>query len=121
MCPFGRINNSAEKCSNLSDLAIFYFQVLLWHWNARTKAIVGEGEVFPTSEISITTMISSTNTIANNETSYIPIQVPTPRAILTGHEHTISCAVISAELGLVISGSKHGPLLVHTTFGDLLR
>ena len=51
----------------------------------------------------------------------ISIQVPTPRAILTGHEHTISCAVISAELGLVISGSKHGPLLVHTTFGDLLR
>ena len=47
--------------------------------------------------------------------------MPTPRAILTGHEHTISCAVISAELGLVISGSKHGPLLVHTTFGDLLR
>ena len=29
--------------------------------------------------------------------------------------------MISAELGLVISGSKHGPLLVHTTFGDLLR
>ena len=55
----------------------------------------------------------------NNLTSYF--QVPTPRAILTGHEHTISCAVISAELGLVISGSKHGPLLVHTTFGDLLR
>ena len=51
----------------------------------------------------------------------ISLQVPTPRAILTGHEHTISCAVISAELGLVISGSKHGPLLVHTTFGDLLR
>ena len=33
-------------------------------------------------------------------------QVPTPRAILTGHEHTITCAVISAELGLVISGAK---------------
>lgn len=33
-------------------------------------------------------------------------QVPTPRAILTGHEHTITCAVISAELGLVISGAR---------------
>ena len=65
--------------------------MLLWHWNARSKAIVGEGEV------------------------------PTPRAILTGHEHTITCAVISAELGLVISGARFGPLLVHTTFGDLLR
>ena len=40
---------------------------------------------------------------------------------MTGHEHTITCVVISAELGLVISGSKYGPLLVHTTFGDLLR
>ena len=65
--------------------------MLLWHWNARSKAIVGEGEV------------------------------PTPRAILTGHEHTITCTVISAELGLVISGARYGPLLVHTTFGDLLR
>ena len=40
---------------------------------------------------------------------------------MTGHEHTITCTVISAELGLVISGAKYGPLLVHTTFGDLLR
>jgi len=84
-----------SECNNTSDCYIVSGSedctVLLWHWNARTKAIVGEGEV------------------------------PTPRAILTGHEHTISCAVISAELGLVISGSKHGPLLVHTTFGDLLR
>jgi len=65
--------------------------VLLWHWNARTQSIVGEGET------------------------------PTPRAILTGHENTISCVSISAELGLVVSGSVYGPLLVHTTFGDLLR
>jgi WD40 repeat protein len=65
--------------------------VLLWHWNARTQSIVGEGET------------------------------PTPRAILTGHENTITCVSISAELGLVVSGSLYGPLLVHTTFGDLLR
>ena len=50
--------------------------MLLWHWNARTQAIVGEGDV------------------------------PTPRAILTGHEQTVTCVVISAELGLVISGSQ---------------
>lgn len=84
-----------SECNNTSDCYIVSGSedctVLLWHWNARTKAIVGEGEV------------------------------PTPRAILTGHEHTITCVVISAELGLVISGSKFGPLLVHTTFGDLLR
>lgn len=55
------------------------------------------------------------------ESEFVSCQVPTPRAILTGHEHTIKCVVISAELGLVISGSKYGPLLVHTTFGDLLR
>ncbi|XP_040571117.1 neurobeachin isoform X5 [Lepeophtheirus salmonis] len=65
--------------------------VLLWHWNARLQSIVGEGEQ------------------------------PTPRAILTGHDQAVTCVVISAELGLVISGSKDGPILVHTTFGDLLR
>lgn len=49
--------------------------ILLWHWNARTQSIVGEGEV------------------------------PTPRATLTGHENAVTSVVISAELGLVVSGS----------------
>lgn len=49
--------------------------VLLWHWNARTQSIVGEGDV------------------------------PTPRATLTGHEQAVTSVVISAELGLVVSGS----------------
>lgn len=49
--------------------------MLLWHWNARTQTIVGEGEL------------------------------PTPRATLTGHDQPVSVVVISAELGLVVSGS----------------
>jgi WD40 repeat protein len=49
--------------------------VLLWHWNARSQSIVGEGET------------------------------PTPRAVLTGHDQPLNCVVISAELGLVISGA----------------
>lgn len=65
--------------------------VLLWHWNARSQAIVGEGDI------------------------------ATPRATLTGHEQPVTTVVISAELGLVVSGSTSGPVLVHTTFGDLLR
>lgn len=31
---------------------------------------------------------------------------PTPRATLTGHETEVTAVVISAELGLVVSGSK---------------
>ena len=46
------------------------------HWNARAQSIVGEAEH------------------------------PTPRAVLTGHDQPVSCVVISAELGLVISGSN---------------
>ncbi|XP_026684442.1 neurobeachin-like, partial [Diaphorina citri] len=65
--------------------------VLLWHWNARTQSIVGETDT------------------------------PTPRATLTGHEQPVTSVAISAELGLVVSGSQLGPVLVHTTFGDLLR
>ena len=30
---------------------------------------------------------------------------PTPRAVLTGHDQPVNCVVISAELGLVLSGS----------------
>ena len=50
--------------------------VLLWHWNARAQSIVGEADT------------------------------PTPRAVLTGHDQPVSCVVISAELGLVLSGSS---------------
>ncbi|XP_018329920.1 neurobeachin isoform X3 [Agrilus planipennis] len=86
---------SRSECNITSDCYIASGSadctVLLWHWNARTQTIVGEGEI------------------------------PTPRATLTGHEQPVSSVVISAELGLVVSGSHDGPVLVHTTFGDLLR
>ena len=72
----------------------------------------------PITEVNITITLSS---LHQTPPDNISSQIPTPRAILTGHEHTITCVVISAELGLVISGAKYGPLLVHTTFGDLLR
>jgi hypothetical protein len=32
-------------------------------------------------------------------------ELPTPRAVLTGHDQPVACVVISAELGLVVSGS----------------
>lgn len=66
--------------------------MLLWHWNARTQTIVGESA-----------------------------DCPTPRAALTGHESAITTVAVSAEMGLVVSGSQNGLVLVHTTFGDLLR
>uniref|UniRef100_A0A672MZD6 Neurobeachin n=1 Tax=Sinocyclocheilus grahami TaxID=75366 RepID=A0A672MZD6_SINGR len=43
------------------------------------------------------------------------------RAVLTGHDHEVVCVSVCAELGLVISGAKEGPCLVHTITGDLLR
>ncbi|XP_037830524.1 lipopolysaccharide-responsive and beige-like anchor protein isoform X5 [Kryptolebias marmoratus] len=45
----------------------------------------------------------------------------TPRAILTGHDCEVMCASVCAELGLVISGCKEGPCLIHSMNGDLLR
>uniref|UniRef100_A0A8C8G4Q5 Neurobeachin n=1 Tax=Oncorhynchus tshawytscha TaxID=74940 RepID=A0A8C8G4Q5_ONCTS len=41
--------------------------------------------------------------------------------VLTGHDHEVVCVSVCAELGLVISGAKEGPCLVHTITGDLLR
>ncbi|XP_076231076.1 A kinase anchor protein rugose isoform X1 [Calliopsis andreniformis] len=86
---------SRSECNITSDCYIASGSadctVLLWHWNARTQTIVGEGEA------------------------------PAPRATLTGHEQPVTAVVISAELGLVVSGSYYGPVLVHTTFGDRLR
>lgn len=70
---------SRSECNISSDCYIASGSadctVLLWHWNARSQTIIGDGDV------------------------------PTPRATLTGHEQPVSTVVISAELGLVVSGS----------------
>uniref|UniRef100_A0A158P712 Putative neurobeachin homolog n=1 Tax=Angiostrongylus cantonensis TaxID=6313 RepID=A0A158P712_ANGCA len=54
--------------------------VALWHWNGMQGFIVGEYNTF-------------------GETA-------SPRAILTGHEATISALTVSAEHGIVLSGSE---------------
>ncbi|BHF59417.1 protein kinase A binding [Sparganum proliferum] len=46
---------------------------------------------------------------------------PSPQATLVGHQDAIECVVVSAELGLVVSGSADETCLIHTTRGDLLR
>ncbi|KAE9419817.1 hypothetical protein Angca_008986, partial [Angiostrongylus cantonensis] len=69
--------------------------VALWHWNGMQGFIVGEYNTF-------------------GETA-------SPRAILTGHEATISALTVSAEHGIVLSGSEDGTILMHTTAGDQLR
>ncbi|XP_072240986.1 lipopolysaccharide-responsive and beige-like anchor protein isoform X2 [Leuresthes tenuis] len=67
--------------------------LLLWYWNGKHSSI-GEspGTAFTT-----------------------------PRAILTGHDCEVTCVSVCAELGLVISGCKEGPCLIHSMNGDLLR
>ncbi|KAL1023739.1 hypothetical protein UPYG_G00045400 [Umbra pygmaea] len=67
--------------------------LLLWYWNGRHSSI---GE--------------------NPGTEFV-----TPRAILTGHDCEVTCASVCAELGLVISGCRDGPCLIHSMNGDLLR
>ncbi|KAM3837158.1 neurobeachin isoform 2-T2 [Vipera latastei] len=68
--------------------------LLLWYWSGRHH-IIGDNP---------------------NSSDY-----PAPRAVLTGHDHEVVCVSVCAELGLVISGAKEGPCLVHTITGDLLR
>ena len=46
---------------------------------------------------------------------------PSPAAILTGHDTEITCVWLSAELGIVLSGSERSLVLEHTLHGDILR
>ncbi|VDM51045.1 unnamed protein product [Toxocara canis] len=69
--------------------------VVLWHWNAQTQTIAGEYNM--------------------------PGEVAAPRAIITGHDAHITVICVSAEHGVVLSASKDGTVLIHTTQGDLLR
>ena len=68
--------------------------VLVWHWNAKQCSILGD------------------NASVND---------PTPKATLTGHASEITCVAVSAELGIIISGSSDGACLIHSNSGDLLR
>lgn len=54
--------------------------VVLWHFNNQNQTIIGEYNT--------------------------PGETPTPRAILTGHDAEITAICISAEHGVVISGSS---------------
>ncbi|KAH9492658.1 hypothetical protein Btru_024409 [Bulinus truncatus] len=68
--------------------------VMVWMFSAKSQAILGD----------------------NNN-----VDMPTPRTVLTGHQSEITCVATIAELGLVVSGSKDGPSLVHSLTGDLLH
>ena len=70
--------------------------VCIWIWNGTKGAIVDKDS--PNQDIN-----------------------PSPAAILTGHRSEISCLWISAELGLVLSGSNHGYVVQHTLTGEILR
>ncbi|KRZ41724.1 putative neurobeachin -like protein [Trichinella pseudospiralis] len=70
--------------------------VLLWQWNVKSNFVVGEQQ-----------------NVAGESAS--------PKVILIGHDSEITCIHVSAEHGLVLSTSAGGPLLIHTTQGDLLR
>lgn len=70
--------------------------VLFWTWNAKYAQIEGN---------------NSASAISGN---------PLPKLTLTGHESTILSILISAELGLIASGSKNTILIHSITNGDCI-
>lgn len=68
--------------------------VMVWHWVAKQQCILGDNG---------------------------SLESATPKATLTGHKSEVTCVIVSAELGVVVSGSLDGPVLIHTNTGDLLR
>ncbi|KAM3937835.1 lipopolysaccharide-responsive and beige-like anchor protein isoform 1-T1 [Leptodactylus fuscus] len=101
-------------------------QVVFGHWDvvtclARSESYIG-GDCYILSGSRDATLLlwywnGKSNGIGDNPNN----EFATPRAILTGHDCEITCASVCAELGLVISGSKEGPCLIHSMNGDLLR
>uniref|UniRef100_A0A8C3IXW8 LPS responsive beige-like anchor protein n=1 Tax=Chrysemys picta bellii TaxID=8478 RepID=A0A8C3IXW8_CHRPI len=100
-------------------------QVVFGHWDvvtclARSESYIG-GNCYILSGSRDATLLlwywnGKTNSIGDNSSDFA-----TPRAVLTGHDYEIVCATVCAELGLVISGAKEGPCLIHSMNGDLLR
>uniref|UniRef100_A0A8C3KKC8 Neurobeachin n=1 Tax=Calidris pygmaea TaxID=425635 RepID=A0A8C3KKC8_9CHAR len=101
-------------------------QIVFGHWDvvtclARSESYIG-GDCYIVSGSRDATLLlwywsGRHHIIGDNPNS----DYPAPRAVLTGHDHEVVCVSVCAELGLVISGAKEGPCLVHTITGDLLR
>lgn len=74
--------------------------ILLWTWNAKYSQIEGNN-----------------NMCSNNNSQIVN---PLPKLTLTGHESEIKSLLISAELGLIVSGSLNLILIHTTTNGDIV-
>ncbi|KAM9853820.1 neurobeachin-like isoform 2-T2 [Aulostomus maculatus] len=102
-------------------------QIVFGHWDvvtclARSESYIG-GDCYIVSGSRDATLLlwywsGRHHIIGDNP---INCDYPAPRAVLTGHDQEVVCVSVCAELGLVISGAKEGPCLVHTITGDLLR
>ncbi|KPP80347.1 hypothetical protein Z043_100011 [Scleropages formosus] len=119
--------------------------LLLWYWNGKNCSI-GENMSCASCQSSLSCPLHSppppklrqvgggksaqcTRVVAADSSAHpfrpslgqTGAEFVTPRAILTGHDCEITCASVCAELGLVVSGCKEGPCLIHSMNGDLLR
>ncbi|CAG0920825.1 unnamed protein product, partial [Notodromas monacha] len=95
--------------------------IRLWLWNARAQLVTSGGGTGDGSGAGGLGLLSGGMSSSANDGGGNGSVAPAPRAVLTGHESPITALVISAELGLVLSGSAGGPVLIHTINGDLLR
>uniref|UniRef100_A0A3B3WRS3 Neurobeachin beta-propeller domain-containing protein n=1 Tax=Poecilia mexicana TaxID=48701 RepID=A0A3B3WRS3_9TELE len=98
-------------------------QIIFGHWDvvtclARSESYIG-GDCYIVSGSRDATLLlwywSGRHHIIGDNPNHAP------RAVLTGHDQEVVCVSVCAELGIVISGAKEGPCLVHTITGDLLR
>ncbi|XP_067897231.1 lipopolysaccharide-responsive and beige-like anchor protein [Heterodontus francisci] len=101
-------------------------QVIFGHWDvvtclARSESYIGGDCYILSGSRDATLLLWYWNGKNHSVGEYPNTEYAAPRAILTGHDCEINCAAICAELGLVISGSKEGPCLIHTMNGDLLK
>jgi len=74
--------------------------LMLWYWSGRRSKIIGSDNNYDGGQYE---------------------ENPSARAVLTGHNTTVVCCAVCAEIGLISSASRDGPVLIHTITGDLLR
>ncbi|OON20072.1 WD domain, G-beta repeat protein [Opisthorchis viverrini] len=105
--------------------------VKLWIYNTRRLAVLGDrGSSIKTVTFCSISMIYVDSLVP---LEVIPLSFPLFPSFVTanghasalvtiiGHETEVTSVSVSAELGLIISGSKAGTCLLHTTRGKLLR
>ena len=105
--------------------------LLLWYWNGRRRKIVGDSlnpldNPSPRATLGKFLEKKKSKAKIRKQNFITKFQKKNPKQKISklqkvGHSTEVVSASVCAELGMIASSAKQGPVLIHTITGELLR